>query len=183
MVNIMKLLRQKKQKQEEKKSFISADQYPLKLFREKLKSGQVDHEFFLVYSEFSKISGDRNADLQFIKLKQRALKRHRITYMQTLLYLYCAFPTPELKNMVITEGFKVFETPEQTYKSGMGKIKKMADDLKIEESEDIRDDGGDIDELIVELERFQGYQFNQDTMSVTQFAYIFKRYKEHGRKN
>ena len=64
-----------------------------------------------------------------------------------------------------------------------GKIKRMQDDLRTKEANEDKREAVDFDNVISELEKFQGYQFDQHKMTVKHFANIYKRFKENGRKN
>jgi len=135
-----------------------------------------------IYSEFAQIVKDKSADLYFLNIKQTASTKHRIAYLSVLLQYYINNST-EAGQLLQDEGFKVLPDDETTYRMAYGKIKRMHDDLRTKEANEDKRDAVDFDNVISELEKFQGYQFDQKTMTVKHFANIYKRFKENGRKN
>jgi hypothetical protein len=135
-----------------------------------------------IYSEFSEIIKDNGADLQFLHIKQATAKKHRISYLSVLLQIYAQTPTPQFAEVLENEGFKISSDVETTYRMAFGRLKKMQNDLDFEEKLKDKSKPHDFEMLISELERFQGYQFDQEKMTVRHFANIYKRFKNE-RKN
>ena len=135
-----------------------------------------------IYAEFAAIIKDKTADLHFLNIKQAAAAKHRIAYLSVLLQYYINNPQ-EAGAMLQEEGFKVLPDDESTYRMAFGKIKRMSDDLKTREANEEKREAVDFDNIISELEKFQGYQFDQHTMTVKHFANIYKRFKDNGREN
>lgn len=177
--------------------YSSADLCPLLRFKQVINSGQLlplvisgsppqsslEDAWDAIYSEFSEIIKDKTADLAFLNMKQATAKRHKIVFNSVLLSIYATNPADSFREMLTDEGFRIGEDPETTYRMGVGRLKKMQDDLDFAEKHTEKVTKSDFDEVISELEKWQGYGFDQDKMSVKHFANIYKRFKEHGRKN
>ena len=135
-----------------------------------------------IYSEFSEIIKDKSADLYFLSIKHKAAKKHKIAYLSVLLQYYVNNPD-EAEKLLIDEGFRVTDNIADTYRMAFGKVKRMNDDILHEEKSEEKREAVDFDSIISELEKYQGYQFDQKSMTVKHFANIYKRFKENGRKN
>lgn len=59
----------------------------------------------------------------------------------------------------------------------------MQNDLEFKQSQKDTPQKTDFDLVISDVERFQGYGFDQTKMTVKHFANIYKRYKDHEREN
>jgi hypothetical protein len=128
---------------------------------------------------------DKNADLHFLNIKQTTAKKYRISYLSVLLKVYAQTPTPEFTELLDSEGFRTFDDKDQTYRMAFGKLKKMQNDLDFAEKQQVKKEKQDFELVISELEKFQGYAFDQDKMTVKHFANIYKRFKDYSnvRKN
>lgn len=197
---ITKLFHRRNKVKQVNQFYSSASLCPLRAFNQVLSGGslqpliisgeptdeQLEEAWGNIYSEFSEIIKDKTTDLHFIAIKQATAKRHKISYLSVLLQVYAQTPTPEFTALIEAEGFRTFESAEQTYKSAYGKLKKMQDDLNFSEKQQVKKEAQDFELVISELERYQGYQFDQDKMTVKHFANIYKRFKENNeneRKN
>ena len=121
--------------------------------------------------------------MHFLNIKQTTAKQHRIGYLSVLIQIFAQTPSQEFKDLLIEEGFRVDPDAETTYRMAFGKLKKMQDDLNFRQKAQEVKESRDFELIISEVERFQGYHFDQDKMSVKHFANIYKSYKDHGRKN
>lgn len=200
MANILRLFQKKKQLQLIAKYYNSSDLCPLSVFRQVVNSGELkslqisgqssdeelEEAWSVIYDEFSQVIKDKTADLAFLAMKQNTIKRHKVSYLSVLLQAYSHLPTKELSDILIEEGFRVTDDTETTLRMAVGKINRMKSDIEFAEKQNERTDkkAEDFDLVIGEVEKFQGYHFDQDKMSVRHFANIYKRYKDsHVRKN
>lgn len=104
--------------------------------------------------------------------------------MSVLLQLYSQDSTPELEEVMHAEGFKILsDDMDTTYRMAYGKLKRMSDDLKLQISLEEKKETVHFDSIISDVERFQGYSFDQDKMTVKHFAGIYKKFKQHEREN
>ncbi len=137
--------------------------------------------WYNIYSEYSEITGDSSASLQFVETKRLAVKKHKIGYLSQALSFIGACQDQELADMLKEDGLFIdYTSPEnfsKSYSLAIGKLSKMKLQLNRSEPE-IIEDKNSLDLLITELEKFQGYQFNENEMKVSKFAYIVKRYKD-----
>lgn len=196
MVNILKLLQRKKELPANL-FYSSADLCPLLRFKQAINSGSLqslvisgsppqsslEDAWETIYSEFSEIIKDKTADLAFLHMKQTTAKRHKIAFNSVLLSVYATNPTDSFREMLTDEGFKVAQDAETTFRMGVGKLKRMQNDIEFSEKFEDKGEKSDFEQVISELERWQGYGFDQEKMSVRHFANIYKRFKDNGRKN
>lgn len=197
MANILKSLNTRKQKKEVWKLYDTSDRCPLENFRLIVNTGniknliiqgnppenEIEEAWNNIYSEFSEITRDKSADLAFLDIKQTATKRHKIAYQSVLLQIYAMNPSEEFRELLETEGFKVTPDADTTYRMAFGKLKRMQNDLDFREKQKEPTQKTDFDLVIADVERFQGYGFNQKEMTVRHFANIYKRFKDHEREN
>jgi len=138
-----------------------------------------------IYSEFSEVIKDKTADLQFLSIKQATAQRYKIAYQSVLLQHYAVNPTSEAKELLAQEGFRTDQDAETIYSMAIGKLKRMQNDLDYKEKQEVKREHTDFELIISEMERYQGFMFDQDKMTVRHFANIYKRFKDsqHERKN
>ena len=70
---------------------------------------------------------------------------------------------------------------QKTFEKAYTRLMRMKNQINIFQKEQEKDENAkdpSLDELIVTLEKFQGYQFNEKKMSVKKFANIYKKYKD-----
>jgi hypothetical protein len=194
----MRLFQSSKPNRQANQYYKSADLCPLSRFREVVNQGslrplvikgnpsetELEEAWNDIYSEYSDIIKDRSTDLHFLNIKQTTAKRHKISYLSVLLQRYSASPDKEFEAMMAEEGFKILsDDHESTFRMAYGRIKRMTDDLAMRVALDSEKEKVDFDFIISEVERYQGYSFDQDKMSVKHFANIYKRFKDNERKN
>lgn len=138
--------------------------------------------WFNIYNEYSEITGDSSASLQFNETKRQTVKKHKINYLTQLLRTIYIYPDSEIIEILKDDGINIdLEDLKYSLDLAVGKLSKMQLQLKRSETEQEENTG--LDFMITELERFQGYQFDEKKMTVKKFAYIVKRYKQNGRQN
>lgn len=104
----------------------------------------------------------------------------KIQFIRQSSLLDCiqTLPVQELIDLFNEEGFKVDKNNlSQSVKVANGKLMRQKAQIDIEEKDNIQEETGDFDSVIVAVEKYQGYGFNEKEMTVRKFANIFKQYK------
>ena len=134
-----------------------------------------------IYQEFSNISGGSRADLWLLKIKR--LSAMQIDYQRhaSMMRIIKEYPHEELIELINEEGYAIkADDFEKTFEKAYTRLMRMKNQISIFEKERAVDEGNEqsLDDLIVTLEKFQGYQFDEHEMSVKKFANIYKKYKD-----
>ena len=140
--------------------------------------------WFTIYGEFSKIIKDTSLELMFSELKRLEAKKLRIHLHKWLVNFLSKYPEEEIIKELESEGYKInTDTQEKYYESlqrVVSQIKKAELQVRLAEKDQNKKQDQNFDILITELEKFQGYGFNEKEMTVKKFASIYKRYKDDG---
>lgn len=139
-----------------------------------------------IYSEYSDIVDSTEYELKFSEQKRLLAKRHKITYISQIIAFVSQYPDPELLELLKDEGFTINANDADTFSESLNRaIGKLNREYLILKRSDKKEDVKEVnfDELITELERFQGYAFDEKTTTISKFASIIKRYKENGRQD
>lgn len=141
-----------------------------------------------INDEFQKASDSSGSELRFAEQKRLTAKRLKLGYLSITLAHIAKFNdeevAEELKDDGININFDDTESFNRSIQKAISTLNRMKLQLKQAERtmETGDDESGDINELISELEKFQGYEF-RDEMKVNKFFSILKRYKDHGRQD
>ena len=99
-----------------------------------------------------------------------------------LLRMIEQYPVDDLIEEAKQEGYMIdLNDFKKTFEKAYTRLMRMKNQINIFKKEQEReetDNDPSIDDLIVKLSRFQGYQFDEHTMNVKQFANIYKDYKD-----
>lgn len=142
-----------------------------------------------IYQEFSDISGGNRADLWLLKVKrltkmQLDYQRHVsiLGLMEQCVKINVLFPLPDLIELAKDEGYMiVLDDFDKTFEKAYTRLMRMKNQMSIfKKEQEVEENANEpsLDELIVKLSKFQGYQFEEQKMSVKQFANIYKNYKD-----
>ncbi len=136
-----------------------------------------------IYKEFSDIAGGNRADLYLVKVirlttMQLDLHRHSI-----ILDMVKVLPLPDVLEEAAKEGYIIdVANFEKTFEKAYTRLMKLKREIDINAKQKERDEEEKEDQslepLIADLEKFQGYQFDEYKMSVKKFASIYKKYKD-----
>ena len=135
-----------------------------------------------IYQEFSDIAGGNKADLWLVKTKLLIIMQLQLQHHTSLLRAIQEFPHADLIQLAVEEGYMIeADDFKKTFEKAYTRLMRMKNQINIfqkeqEPEEDAKDPS--LDELIITLEKFQGYQFNERKMSVKKFANIYKKYKD-----
>jgi hypothetical protein len=134
-----------------------------------------------IYEEWSDIIGGNRSGLNIIKIKMLIAAKHKFNYQMTLLNTVKTLPVPELTDLLKGEGYKINpDNLKESFHVIYGKLMRQKAQIEIDEKEEIKEESGDFEAVIVAVEKFQGYHFDEDKMTVRRFANIYKNYKDDG---
>lgn len=142
---------------------------------------QLENAWYDIYHEFSEIVGGNRSDLWLLKQRQLIFMTNKYEIDASLLRVIKEFPHPELLELTKEFGYEItLDDFEKTFEKAYVKLMRTKNQIKSTKKElDKRQTKKeDFDGLIVLLEKFQGYQFNEQTMTVKKFANIYKAYKQ-----
>ena len=143
--------------------------------------------WYKIYDEFIAITGDNSNAMRLSTVKRIAVNKSRIGYISEALRFVTLYPDPEIIELLKTEGVKYDpKNKQQSIDEAKRKLYKMKQSIDLAENDikaNTQDKAPDLEELIVELEQYQGYMFDRDKMSARTFATIYKKYKNGRRKN
>ena len=149
---------------------------------------KLNDAWITITNEYSNLIDSGSTTLKFSEDKRIAAKRHKIVYIASLLEFISKYPDPDIIESLKADGFIIdLSTPElfeKTFKTAVSKINRES--LQLKRSEPDQEETKEIvnfDLLITELEKFQGYQFNEQKTTVSKLGAIIKRYKDHGRQD
>ena len=137
--------------------------------------------WYNIYDEWSTIVGGNRSDIFLIKQKQITLLTLQYEQGQIAMRMLKLFPVKELIDEVNAFGYEIdpdnFDKTYEKAKTQLTKLKHKISLIKTESKVD--EEPQDFDSMIVSLEKFQGYAFD-DGMKVKKFANIYKKYKDAG---
>ncbi len=135
----------------------------------------------LIYQEFSDISGGSRADLWLVKVKRLTCMQIDYQRHAAILRLVKLFPDPEFIAEAKADGYMIeIDDFDKTFEKAYTRLMRMKNQIGSFEREQKKEDTGDpsLDDLIIKLCKYQGYQFDEHKMNVKQFANIYKSYKD-----
>lgn len=144
--------------------------------------------FFSVYTEYTKAIGDSSGDLEFIEMRRLEVKRDQIFILQSLYDFLCVSPEPEIAELITKQGYTFDLTNQVTYEQSLKRLrgeiekKKAHYDMTMNKRPD-QPEAPNMDSLITEMEKFQGYGFDERSMTLKKFASIVSRYKSYVKRN
>jgi len=137
-----------------------------------------------IYKEFSEAVGGNRADLWLLKVKRLTTMQIQFNLHTVLLRAVENLQHPELVQICNDNGYAItLDDFDKTFEKAYTQLMKKKAHISIFEKEaaaDKDEQTPDLDDLIVTLEKFQGYQFNEKEMSVKKFANIYKKYQSDG---
>ena len=148
---------------------------------------ELNDAWYQIYDEFILITGDNSNALRLATVKRITVNKSKLGYISSALQFVTMMPDPEIIELLKTEGIDY--NPDDmagSIEAAKRKLNKMKQSVDLAENEirlNTSDKPPDIEELIIELEKFQGYQFNRETMNARTFATIYKKYKDGRRQN
>lgn len=136
-----------------------------------------------IYKEFSDIAGGNRADLYIVKVIRLTIMQLDFQRHSTILNLVKQFPFPDCIEVANEEGYKIdINDFKVTFEKAYTRLMRLKNRIDIEVKQKERDEKEETDNslepLIADLEKFQGYQFDEHKMNVKKFASIYKRYKD-----
>jgi len=144
---------------------------------------ELSDAWYNIYSEFSEIVGGNRADLWLIKQKRLIMMKLNFEIGSTILRAVQMCPVEETLESAKVHGY--FIDPDNlkpTFEKAYTKLMRLKTKISVIENESKQDEQEtkkeDFDGLITTLEKFQGYQFNEHTMTVRKFANIYKNFKD-----
>lgn len=133
-----------------------------------------------IYSEFSEAVGGNRSDLWLIKEKTFLAQQFDLDLKLRALNIVKMLRIPEAEEIANLAGLEIdLYDFDRTYEKAKARVGLLQNRLRRAENERSNqpEEKQDIDALIVSLEKFQGYQFDEHKMSVRKFANIYKHYK------
>jgi hypothetical protein len=148
---------------------------------------ELNEAWFQIYDEFIAITGDNSNALRLSTVKRIAVNKSKLGYISSALQFAVMFPDPEIIDILKAEGFN-YDPADRigSIEGAKRKLYKMKQSVDLAENEikiNTNNKAPDLEELIIDLEKYQGYQFNRDTMNARTFATIYKNYKNVRRQN
>lgn len=136
--------------------------------------------WYNIYNEFSETVGGNRADLWLMKQKQLIAMKLKYEHDASVLRTVQQLPHPELIELAKEFGYNIdLKNFKPTFEKAYTQLMRVKNQIKSIESEQVTEKReGDLDGLITTLERHQGYQFDENTMTVKKFANIYKSYKD-----
>ena len=133
-----------------------------------------------INQEFSNISGGNRAELWMVKTKR--LQGMQLDYQRHagIIRLIKIFPHVDLIKLANEEGYAIsLDDFHKTFEKAYTRLMRMKNQIGIfQKDSEPEESNQSLDETIVMLEKFQGYQFDEHKMSVKKFANILKKYKD-----
>lgn len=137
--------------------------------------------WFTIYSEFSEIIQDSSAALYFSELKRKTAKQHYIYIIDTLLKFLKNYPEEEIIESLSDFGYSIdTDNLEDSLRKINGQIRRQ--ELQLKDTNKDTGEAMNFDEIVTEMEKFQGYAFDEKKLTVSKFASIVKRHKDNGRR-
>ena len=133
-----------------------------------------------IYAEFSEVVGGNRADLWLLKQKQLMFQKMKYEMDASLLRVIQVLPHPELLEQAKDFGYVIdLSDFENTFGKARGKLVRLEHLIKrtVKEMDEKQEKQQDLDDLIITLEKHQGYQFDENKMTVKKFASIYKSFK------
>ena len=134
-----------------------------------------------IFAEWSEIVGGSRSDLWLVKNKTLTIMKNDFERQSSLMRILKIYPHPDIIGLTREEGFVIDpENFDVTYEKAYTRLMRLKNQISIKEKEKeaVSDEKPeDFDRLIVTLEKHQGYQFDEHTMTVKKFANIYKTYK------
>jgi hypothetical protein len=135
-------------------------------------------QWYNIYEQWSEIIGGHRADLSVLGQKRKLAMRHLWNVHASLLRAVAILPVPEMIELCRKEGYKIdIKNLAESLKVANGKLQRKKAQIELDDLNDNKEEKVDFDNLIVELEKFQGYGFDEKQMMVRKFANIYKKYK------
>lgn len=136
-----------------------------------------------IYKEFSDIAGGNRADLYLVKVIRLSTMQLHLHMHSIILNMVKVLPLPEIIEEAKKEGYIIdVANFEKTLEKAYTRLMRLKREIDINEKQKARDEEEKEDQslepLIADLEKFQGYQFDEYKMSVKKFASIYKKYKD-----
>lgn len=148
---------------------------------------ELSNAWYKIYNEFSDIAGGNGADLFIVKKKRLIAMHLQHDLHAKIINTIQRYPYPEMIEIAKDFGYNIdtndpiegIEAAKRKLIHLRHKITAIEKDSEPEEKKEKQN----LDELITSLEKFQGYQFDEQKMTVSKFAYIYKKMKDAGRKD
>lgn len=134
-----------------------------------------------IYQDFSNIAGGSRADLWMVKVRRLTSMQMDFQRHASILRVIEMYPVQDLVDEAKADGYDIdLDDFDKTFEKAYTRLMRMKNQINIFEKEQAKDEGQDqsIEGLIVELEKFQGYAFDEHKMNVKKFANIYKKYKD-----
>ncbi len=143
--------------------------------------GELTYAWHNIYQEFSDIAGGSRADLWMVKVKRLTTMQMDYSRHETILKFIEKYPFPDIIEEATKEGYAIdINNFAKTFEKAYTRLMRLKNQISIErknQEPEEKEEAG-LDDLIVTLEKFQGYQFDEEKMNVRKFANIYKRFKD-----
>ncbi len=146
-------------------------------------TAELELAWYNIYREYSEIVGGNRADLWLLKQKQFISMKFEYETGACILRVIKEMPHPELLEMAEKFGYFIkMDDLEKTFIKARAKLVKLKNRITTTEKEmsKTEEKKANLDPLIVMLEKHQGYQFDEHTMTVNKFAHIYHSFKQNG---
>ncbi len=136
-----------------------------------------------IYQEFSDIAGGNRADLYLVKVKMLTGMQLDFNRQAMLLNMIKKYPRQDLVDEAKAEGYSIrLDDFDKTFEKAYTRLMRLKNQISIYQKEkeinDQEKEDQSLEPLIADLEKFQGYQFDEHKMNVKKFASIYKKYKD-----
>lgn len=145
----------------------------------------LNNAWFAIYNEFSDIAGGNRSDLYLVRQKRIISMKLDHDLKACMVRTAADYPHPDLLDLLRENGITIDpEDVEGSLKAAQSRVTHLRQKISnIEKDYTEKPQKGAFDKLIVTLEKFQGYQFDEQKMNVSKFASIYKNYKDAGAKD
>ena len=149
---------------------------------------ELSKAWYNIYTGFSEIVGGNRADLWLVKRKRLVSLKLNYDLGTIILRTLQQYPCQETIDAAKEFGYEVDpENFNQTFEKAYTRLMRMNHQIKTIENDSKQEadetEREDLDGLIAALEKFQGYQFDEQKMSVKKFANIYKNFKNAREQN
>ena len=134
-----------------------------------------------IYEEFSESVGGNRSELFLARQRSLIGLKYKHDIDASIIRVLSRHPHEELIDLAEEVGYKMNRHDLQgSIDRAVAQIKKTKKQIERTEKEmkSDEDERPDFDSLITSLERFQGYQFDEMTMTVRKFANIYKAQRD-----
>lgn len=136
--------------------------------------------WYNIYNEFSESVGGNRSDLWLLKQKRLVSLKFQYELGSIALRVVQSLPHPDTIEIAADQGYVIDPNNfAASFEKAYTQLMKLKNQISAIENEQKQEEvTGDMDGLITALEKHQGYQFDETTMTVKKFAAIYKSFKD-----